>query len=335
MTSADFHTLTMRPYQDEHDIPAIVALINLAWGRYDENQTTVGEWQSDLSHPRVTPQRDVVLWETGTGELRALVAVFPSHEAGEDGHDAYVEVQAHPTFDTPEFTRHLLHHAEERMRAICRERGLPRMTLITGCDTRYTQRVALLDSLAPAYGVNRHFYRMQRPLNDPAQPILAPEFPAGFELVAGIEQTNLQGWVDMFNQSFIDHFNFHPTSVAEQQHFISTNPAYRPAMNLTALAPDGTLAAFCYTEIDAEYNQRVGQQMGLIGVLGVRRGFRRIGLGRAMLRAGLHCLQRNGAEIAQLGVDATNPNGAVRLYTSEGFAISRTFVSYGCAITPA
>lgn len=332
MTTTTDPALTMRPYTDERDIPAMVDLLNLAWSRYDENRATVGEWQTDLRHPRTTPQRDVLLWHTATGDLRGMVAVFPSQEAGAEGHDAYVEVQAHPDFDTPAFTRHMLRHAEQRVRQICHERELPQMQLITGSDTRYTQRIALLDSLAPTYTVQRHFHRMTRPLNDPAQPVPDPDFPAGFELVAGIEQTHMQGWVDMFNQSFVDHYNFHPTSVAEQQHFISNNAAYRPEMSLTAIAPDGTLAAFCYTEIDPEYSQLVGQQMGLIGVLGVRRGFRRIGLGRAMLRAGMRCLQRNGAEAVQLGVDATNPNEAVRLYTSEGFTIRRTFTAYGCTI---
>jgi len=47
-----------------------------------------------------------------------------------------------------------------------------------------------------------------------------------------------------------------------------------------------------------------------------------------MLLAGLHRLKADGVEIAQLGVDAESPTGALRLYESCGFQMRHTFVSY-------
>jgi ribosomal protein S18 acetylase RimI-like enzyme len=63
-------------------------------------------------------------------------------------------------------------------------------------------------------------------------------------------------------------------------------------------------------------------------MLGTRRGFRRIGLGRAMLLAGLNQLKIAGMEMAKIGVDADNPNGALQLYESVGFRKVHTNISY-------
>src|SRR3712207_8299806 len=49
------------------------------------------------------------------------------------------------------------------------------------------------------------------------------------------------------------------------------------------------------------------------------RSYRKIGLGRALLLAGLHRLKADGMETAALGVDAENPTGALGLYESTGF----------------
>ncbi|MGH7178790.1 MAG: GNAT family N-acetyltransferase, partial [Tepidisphaeraceae bacterium] len=58
-----------------------------------------------------------------------------------------------------------------------------------------------------------------------------------------------------------------------------------------------------------------------IQVLGTRRGFRRRGLGRAMLLSGMHWLRSRDVHTALLGVDAASPTGAVRLYESNGFEV--------------
>ena len=61
---------------------------------------------------------------------------------------------------------------------------------------------------------------------------------------------------------------------------------------------------------------------------GAGRGYRKIGLGRAMLLAGMHRLKAAGVDTAVLGVDAENPTGALRLYESVGFTPVVTNVSY-------
>ncbi len=88
------------------------------------------------------------------------------------------------------------------------------------------------------------------------------------------------------------------------------------------------MAGFCFCLIDPEANARNGRNEGWIDMLGTRRGFRKIGLGRAMLLAGLHRLKADGVDTAILGVDAENPSGALGLYESTGFHKVFTTIAY-------
>jgi len=67
-----------------------------------------------------------------------------------------------------------------------------------------------------------------------------------------------------------------------------------------------------------EYNAHNGTNEGGIGQLGTVRGHRKLGLGRALLLAGMAWLKTQGLTTAVLGVDAENPTGALRLYESVG-----------------
>ena len=63
--------------------------------------------------------------------------------------------------------------------------------------------------------------------------------------------------------------------------------------------------------------------LGWISVLGVRRPWRRRGLGRALLLHAFGELRRRGKLRAGLGVDGASPTGAVRLYENAGMRVVR------------
>lgn len=60
---------------------------------------------------------------------------------------------------------------------------------------------------------------------------------------------------------------------------------------------------------------------GWIGALGVRKQWRRRGIGLALLRHAFVEFHRRGEPHVGLGVDADNPTGATRLYESAGMAV--------------
>ena len=59
-----------------------------------------------------------------------------------------------------------------------------------------------------------------------------------------------------------------------------------------------------------------------VGTLGVRRGWRRRGIGLALLRTAFGELHRRGIPRAELGVDSENPTGATRLYERAGMHVA-------------
>ena len=154
-----------------------------------------------------------------------------------------------------------------------------------------------------------------------------PQLPEGFTLRQVASAEDEVGWVDAYNLSFIDHYNFHPRTVESHRHWLQ-EAAYDRSRDLIAVAEDGTVAAFAFCWIDQQANKRNGRCEGSVDDLGVRRGYRKLGLGRAMLLAGLQQLKADDMATAKLNVDAENPSGALQLYESVGFRRTTARVQY-------
>jgi mycothiol synthase len=132
-------------------------------------------------------------------------------------------------------------------------------------------------------------------------------------------------WLQLGNRAFRDHWNHHETTIDELQHELAA-PQFRPDLYQLAIAPDQSFAAYCQCEINQEQIERTGRSEGFVAGLGTDPRFRKLGLGRAMLLAGLQRLQAAGAVSALISVDAENPSGAVRLYDSVGFQSFETWI---------
>ncbi len=81
-------------------------------------------------------------------------------------------------------------------------------------------------------------------------------------------------------------------------------------------------------EIAAVGRCEAGYGGGYVGLLGVRKPWRRRGLGRALLLHAFREFRRRGFERASLGVDSENPTGATRLYESVGMHVESEFVTF-------
>jgi GNAT superfamily N-acetyltransferase len=87
-------------------------------------------------------------------------------------------------------------------------------------------------------------------------------------------------------------------------------PLYRRDLDLVAVAPDGTLAAFCTVWFDDVTRSAVFEPVG------THPAYQRRGLGRAVMTEGLRRAARLGATLAS--VSSYSP-GAHALYASVGF----------------
>lgn len=312
--------LSARCYAGESDLTAIADLMNTCeeLDRLDEG-TSISELQQEFNQPSRDLARDICLWEDAGGKLIGF-ALLSISEPGEVT-DGWLSFRVHPEARGGGVEAAVVAWGETRMREVASLRGAS-VKLRSGVRTQDADRIAVLESCG--FQIARYFCRMARSL---WEPIPEPQFPEGFLLRQVSCEQDAEAWVEMFNQSFIDHWNHHDLTV-EEFNYYSAKPDYRNDLDLISVTGDGTFVAFCYCDISQEENTRTGRNEGWIGVLGTRRGFRKIGLGRAMLLAGLQRLKSAGVETAILGVDAANPSGALRLYESAGFHKIRDSISY-------
>ena len=74
--------------------------------------------------------------------------------------------------------------------------------------------------------------------------------------------------------------------------------------------------------------------MGWVNTLGVRRPWRRSGLGLALLRHSFGELYRRGKRAVGLGVDANSLTGATRLYEKAGMHVIHQMNNYEKVLRP-
>lgn len=314
-------TLTIRPYQGETDLQPIADLLNQCeLVDREDNYYSVTGLQLEFTHPDCNPVRDLRLWCGTAGELIAFGQLWiPAASTGST--DALLWFRVHPAMRDRGLENEIIAWGETRTCEAAKERNLA-AKMSVGCRDYQHDRITLFEKLGFTY--ERCFLHMSRSL---VESIDQPQLPAGFTLISCTDSANIAAWVEMYNQTFVDHWNFHPRTIEQAEHCLN-DPNYQPNMDLVAVAPDGTYAAFCYAHIDRDNNEQRGCREGWIDVLGTRRGFRRLGLGRTMLLAGLHRLQAAGMETALLGVDSQNPNQAYTLYESVGFGKQFANFSY-------
>lgn len=312
-------TLTRRPYAGETDLEAIANLINTceAVDRIEQG-TSIPELQRSLDNPSIDKARDLRLWEDANGQLVGFSRLWIAPT--DDNIDGFLGFRVHPTARGNDLEKEIVVWAQGRLREASQERGVP-VKLRSGTRADQTNRIALLEK--HGFIADRYFFTMELSLSDS---IPEPQFPQGFTLCQQKEQ-DVEAKVELYNQTFIDHWNHHPLTVERVKRELN-KPYYRPKLDLIAVAPDETFAAFCYCEINPEENIRTGRNEGWIVCLGTRRGFRQRGLGRAMLLAGIQQLKETGVDAVRLCVDTQNLSGALRLYDSVGFRQVESHISF-------
>ena len=169
---------------------------------------------------------------------------------------------------------------------------------------------------AEGYRPIRFSWRMEIKL--PEQPP-APQWPDGIVLRPfDLEQHNRQVF-EADDEAFRDHWGHTPWTYSLWKQRMNDSEGFDPA--LWFIAWDGDqVAGFSLCRY------RMG--IGYVGSLGVRRPWRKRGLGKALLLHSFGEFFRRGMQTVGLGVDASNPTGATRLYQKAGMHIAAEYVIY-------
>ena len=299
--------MKLRPPRDE-DVPAIVDLMNAAstdaFGTADTTEAELRRW---LTSPEVDPNRDIRLAEQG-GWLAGYADVDPR---GTEPVRNWCDIRVHPTAELEPVGTALVRWIEERAGGGVVRVWVPRVA--TGLKRLYEEL---------GFRLVRHSYRMQSDLGSAPE---APVWPDGIN-VRTFRDGDAQAVYGAHQETFDDSWEHVREPYDEWRHWLVERDDFDP--ELWFLAHEGDELAGILLAVPKETEP----DAGYIQILGVRRPWRRRGLGLALLRHAFQEFHRRGFARVTLGVDATSLTGANRLYESAGMRVVRTFDFYEKAL---
>lgn len=150
------------------------------------------------------------------------------------------------------------------------------------------------------------------------------ELPAGLEVRTPASDEMLTVW-EADREAFRDH----PGSSDDYQTFEQWMVERHRDPSIWRVAWDGDkVAGQVRSFINPEENAEYQRKRGYTEYISVRAPWRRQGVARALLCRSLQALRERGMEEAALGVMTANPRGALTLYESVGFRVTKQYTSY-------
>jgi mycothiol synthase len=167
----------------------------------------------------------------------------------------------------------------------------------------------------------RFFWRMEITL-DTTPP--TPTWPGGIELRSFELEKHNYALHLAHEEAFRDHWGHTPHTYEDWKH----------RMNNEEMDPSLWFIAWDGDQVAGYALNRYRNGNGWVGTLGVRRPWRKRGLGLALLYHSFSEFYRRGTSVISLGVDAANPTGATRLYQKAGMHVAAEYVSYEKELRP-
>jgi mycothiol synthase len=290
----------LRPPRED-DFDAILELMNASQlAAFGEEDVTADDLRTWLTTPYVVVERDIRLLEAG-GRLVGYADVDYAEATGR----WWCDVKVAPDVEIDATLPPLVDWVEERV-----EGGIIRVWT-SAADPRTVDAFARL-----GFEESRHSYRMEIALDgEPRE----PSWPEGLDLRTYRDEderlvfdTVVEVWLDA-SDPIEDTFD-------DWRHWTTRRETFDPS--LWFLVFDGDeLAGFSLCRQDD-----VDPNAGYVASLGVRRPWRRRGLGEALLLHSFAAFRDRGYTRATLGVDASSPTGATRLYERAGMTVYRDTV---------
>ncbi len=293
------------------DIPEIVDLLNACdVAEIGEPDTTPEDLENDWAREGFDPARDAWVAE-GPGGLVGYAYAGDQFRTGELEADLWV----HPEHYEPELRGRLLGLAERRAAAIAVERGYQAPTLDVYCLSTNRAKRDLLHK--HGYELARTVYRMTVDLGeDRTAP--AAEAPEGVEIRTFRPGVDEHVMFEAMHDAFVDHFRRSDEPFEAWMTRLLGHPDFLP--ELWWLAWDDAAGEAAGGVIAYDHGD-----LGWIQGLGVRRPWRRRGLGAALLAHALAAFEARGQSRVDLGVDAEGATRPLRLYERAGMQASGAY----------
>lgn len=182
----------------------------------------------------------------------------------------------------------------------------------TFTEVRLAEVVALHE--AAGFRPARWYFDMRRDLRQPL-----PEMPDLGGLRLEPYAPDLAERVRLVhNEAFADHWGSEPITPEIWGREFAGDPFFRGDLSFVVLDGEEIAGYTVNYVIDSDW-EATGVREGWVGQLGVRRPWRKRGLGTALLVRSMEAFRAAGLDAATLSVDAENPTGALGVYERVGF----------------
>ena len=274
---------TNRPYADEADR---LAMIRLLVDSRPPGQLTSFPSPHDLHEivAQLPDRYQIALWEDDTRSLAGFAMVDLVYN------NLYFEIA--PGATDSRIAAEAIEWASDCLRLVAS--GVdPDLTLDTACFEDDAWRLTVLEQ----HGFVVQPVRTLTFSRSLSEPIGEPLLPAGFHVRSATGEQEAEALTALHRAAFgTEHMT------VEERLAMMRVPGYDRALDLIAIAPDKSLAGYCFCSISHED----GSCLGHTDPVATRPRFQRLGLARALMLTGLRKLKERGAETVILGTSSEN-----------------------------
>jgi mycothiol synthase len=282
-----------------------------------DGDPTVASTEDDIKRfwtmSDVNIETDVWVVETRDGKIVGYQEFYNKHAHAAMNGDGYVHPDYHGLGIGTVMLRTLENRARQEMKLAEPDVRVYIRNGIAGTDTAAGQ---LHEN--EGYKPIRYSWHMEIELPDTPQ---VPSLPDGIELRPFILEEHNRAVYEAHEEAFSDHWGHVRGSFEDWNHHMIEREDLDPSLWFIAWdVRSAQIAGYSLC--------RYRMESGWVGSLGVRRPWRKRGLGEALLFHSFGEFYKCGTKTVGLGVDAQNPTGATRLYQKAGMHVAAEFVTY-------
>ncbi|HRA01016.1 MAG TPA: GNAT family N-acetyltransferase [Thermoflexales bacterium] len=317
------NTFTFRPFMGKQDFAAAAEIQSASFAAdgipFAETAQSIENYWTGRSD--FAPERDVIFAEmngqpAGYGRVR-----FYTNDVGEQvaWHEVCAAKEARAAGAYPALFKWCIAHSTELARANPHTGPRFFQTSVVGA---MTEEIALLQNAE--FTPFRYGFLMKRDLSAPIPDL---PLPAGVETRA-VAPAQFKAIFAARNEAFRDHFGHREATESEMEGWGKDPFSRQDLWQVAWDARTNEVAGEVHVSIITSDNEAYGLKRGWTDPIAVRRPYRRQGLAKALIARGMMALRAVGMTEACLGVDAQNPNGALKLYEDMGFVVDMKTFQY-------
>ncbi|MCW5732940.1 MAG: GNAT family N-acetyltransferase [Enhydrobacter sp.] len=310
------------------DLQAVVDLHNECSRQLDaKDEITAAEMANFWETPDISLQDDLRLAQASDGRLLGYVEALTY---GDPGSNPYIHIRVLPAAAQAGVAAALMDWALARCEQVL-ARVPAELRVCISLHQLSTDEAMPAVLSERGFQLVRHSFFMGVDLN---QQIPAPHWPQNVELRPFKLETDAEPVYRALVDAFKDHYGFLEEPFEQgfprwKHAMIEDEEAYISELWFIAWEDDQIAGIALCKELPED-----GKKIGWVEDLGVRRAWRKRGLGKALLLQSFQAFEQRGLSSAGLFVDASNLTGALRLYEGAGMRMRRQYDRYEKELRP-